>query len=60
MKEERFKAELLLQADEIFLTNSLMEIMPVASIDDNVIGTCVPGKITSSLIKAYNELTHPA
>ena len=60
VKEERFKAEVLLQADEIFLTNSLMEIMPVASIDDNVTGKCVPGEITSELTNAYNELTYPA
>jgi hypothetical protein len=36
----------LFQADEVFLTNSLMVVMPVASIDDVKIGRNVPGEIT--------------
>ncbi len=55
--EELFSAERLLRADEVFVTNSLMEIMPVAAIDDSRIGVNLPGDITSRLMRAYKELT---
>jgi branched-chain amino acid aminotransferase len=55
--EEVFGAERISGADEAFITNSLMEIMPVASIDDHVIGADVPGEITRRLMDAYKELT---
>ena len=41
----------------MFLTNSLMEIMPLASIDDVKIGCNVPGDITFQLLGAYREAT---
>lgn len=55
--EELFGAERLLQADEVFLTNSLMEIMPVSCIEDKGIGKTVPGKTTRRLMEAYKGLT---
>lgn len=55
--EELFPAERLLEADEVFITNSLMEIMPVAAIANHQIGTKVPGRITGYLMAAYRELT---
>jgi branched-chain amino acid aminotransferase len=54
--EERFTIERLVKADEIFITNSLMEIMPVSKIDDYQIGKAVPGKITQQLMSAYKRL----
>jgi branched-chain amino acid aminotransferase len=56
-KEERFRVEILLNADEVFITNSLMEIMPISRIEENVIGKSVPGKTTSALMNAYREMT---
>jgi branched-subunit amino acid aminotransferase/4-amino-4-deoxychorismate lyase len=57
--EEVFAAERISRADEAFITNSLMEIMPVASLDnrDHRIGTYAPGEITRRLMSAYKELT---
>ncbi len=55
--EEVFGAERISRAGEAFITNSLMEIMPVASIDNDRIGTDVPGEITQRLMSAYKELT---
>jgi branched-chain amino acid aminotransferase len=55
-REECFKIETLIKADEVFITNSLMEIMPVSVIEDNKIGTAVPGKITKQLMSAYKSL----
>ena len=45
----------LFQADEVFLTNSLLEIMPVAQIDGTLI-KC-PGRITSILLEEYRKKT---
>lgn len=55
--EELFPASRLMEADEAFITNSLMEIMPVAAIDNRKIGAQVPGKITRDLMEAYKKLT---
>ena len=55
-REECFKIETLIEAEEVFITNSLMEIMPVSKIEDNKIGKEVPGKITQQLMSAYKSL----
>jgi branched-chain amino acid aminotransferase len=46
----------LLQADEAFITNSLIEIMPVTSFAGQPIGGGKPGQLTRKLIKAYRAL----
>ncbi|MDO8462532.1 MAG: aminotransferase class IV [Deltaproteobacteria bacterium] len=43
----------LFQADEIFITSSLKEILPVRSIDKKKMGDQVPGRQTHRLMKAY-------
>jgi len=43
----------LFEADEMFLTNSLMEIMPVRSVDRRGIGGATPGPITSRVQALY-------
>ncbi len=53
--EDHFKTDALINADEVFITNSLMEIMPVSRIDDSNIGKTVPGKITQQLMNAYKH-----
>ena len=55
-REESFKIETLIKAEEVFITNSLMEIMPVSKIDDYQIGKTVPGEITQQLMSAYKRL----
>ena len=56
VSEEHFMVERLLKSDEVFITNSLMEIMPVSKIDDSKIGKTVPEKITQQLMSAYKHL----
>jgi len=46
----------LISADEVFLTNSMIEIMPVIRVDENPIGRGVPGQITEKLMRLYREL----
>ncbi len=54
--EEHFTKEKLIKADEIFITNSLMEIMPVSMIDGYKIGKALPGEITQQIMNAYKRL----
>ncbi len=56
VSEELFGLERVLNADEIFLTNSLMEIMPVSRIDGKPVGIRVPGVTTMTLHERYREL----
>jgi len=46
----------LLDADEIFLTNSIMGIMPVCRIERQAIGNDKPGPITRQLMAALEKL----
>ena len=46
----------LYQAEEVFLTNSIMEIMPFTEIDGKAIGSGRPGPLTRRLMTAYTEL----
>jgi branched-subunit amino acid aminotransferase/4-amino-4-deoxychorismate lyase len=54
--ERRIASKELNQADEAFLTNSLLEIMPLTQVSGQTVGSGRPGKITRQLIKAYKAL----
>lgn len=45
----------LISADECFITNTTMEVMPVSSCDGTVIGRGQPGKITRLLMKDFKH-----
>ena len=51
VKEGKWGIEKLLEADEAFLTNSLMEVMPLTVIDETSIGSGRPGEITTQRIR---------
>ena len=46
----------LLDADEVFLTNAIMEVMPVARVEARAIGAGVPGPVTARLAEGYRAL----
>jgi len=46
----------LLDADEVFLTNSIMEVMPVARVEARPIGEGTPGPVTRRLAEGYRAL----
>lgn len=48
----------LYQADEIFLTGTASEIVPVVQLDRRVIGDGTPGRITLELSRAYDDAVH--
>jgi len=45
-----------LDADEMFLTNSIMELLPVGRVERKEIGTGQPGPVTKQLASAYRAL----
>jgi len=47
----------LFNADEVFLTGTAAEIIPVVSIDRRIIGRGKPGKFTLNLIKEFRKVT---
>jgi branched-chain amino acid aminotransferase len=46
----------LIEAQEAFLTNSILELMPLVSVEGRTIGTGKPGKLTRDLLFAYRKL----
>jgi branched-chain amino acid aminotransferase len=50
----------LYDADEAFLTNSVIEIIPVARVNGRTIGEFAPGPITKILAKKYREQARSA
>jgi len=46
----------LTQAEEAFVTSSLLEIMPLTSFDGRAIGAGKPGRLTRKLMAAYRKL----
>jgi branched-chain amino acid aminotransferase len=48
------RAELYL-ADEVFMSGTAAELVPVREIDDHVIGTGQPGEITKVLLDAFDD-----
>jgi branched-chain amino acid aminotransferase len=55
VKEAMLLPKQLLAADESFITNTTMEIMPVTTVDGKKIGKGVPGPITAALHQAYQK-----
>ena len=54
VEEGRYMMDGLLQADECFITNTGIEIMPVSQIGDCQIGQGKRGPLTSGLVTAFN------
>ncbi|MEA2272547.1 MAG: branched-chain amino acid aminotransferase, partial [Solirubrobacteraceae bacterium] len=51
------RAELYL-ADEVFLTGTAAELVPVREIDDHAIGTGEPGPITRAIQSTFEDALH--
>lgn len=56
VKQREIRHEELYDADEAFLTNSLMEVMPLVEVDRQAVSNGLPGKITASFRKEYIDL----
>jgi branched-chain amino acid aminotransferase len=45
----------LLEADEVFITNVIMLMLPVTTVEAHIIGSGKPGEITGQLLKKFRE-----
>jgi branched-chain amino acid aminotransferase len=54
-REDTLTVDALLSADEVFITSSLKEVTPVATIDARAIGSGRPGPITQKLGQAFRD-----
>ncbi len=57
VERDMTRAELYL-ADEIYLTGTAAELVPVREIDDHAIGTGAPGEITRAVQQAFEDALH--
>ena len=55
-RQGRYPLKMLLESDEIFIANSVMGIMPVYCVDNYIISSILPGKITSLFISEYQNV----
>ena len=53
--EQRLVIQDLLEADEVFLTNSIMELMPVCRIERHAVGKEKPGPVYKKLHELYKQ-----
>lgn len=56
IRQENFTPERMKAADEVFLTSTTKEIVPIVKIDDQLIGSGQPGVYTKKLHAAYQDL----
>ena len=54
-RETRLKPKDLTEADECFLTNTTVEVLPVTRVDGAAIGSGKPGPVTTALREAYQR-----
>lgn len=57
VKEELLTRHDLFNADEVFLTGTAAEIVPVVKIDGRAIGSGRPGPVTKKLQQAFRQVT---
>ncbi|MEK3933833.1 D-amino-acid transaminase [Sporosarcina sp. FSL W7-1349] len=53
VREEPFTLEAALVMDELFMTSTTLEVMPIIQLDDKMVGSGRPGEITLQLQKAF-------
>lgn len=55
IEEDKVPYVELLDANEVFLTNSLVEVLPVTKLDSKKVGKGIPGEITKLLHVSYQK-----
>jgi len=53
--EEKYKRDFMMQADEVFISGTTTEVMPVVSIDGQAIADGKPGAITQRLLQLFRD-----
>jgi len=58
--ERQLELKELIEAEEAFVTNSILELMPLTWFEGKPIGTGKPGQLTKELLAAYRKLVDEA
>ena len=58
VKEMMFTRDMLYIADEVFISGTAAEVVPVREVDTRIVGAGRRGPVTTALQKAYDENTH--
>jgi branched-chain amino acid aminotransferase len=58
--ERQVELKELIEAEEAFVTNSILELMPLVSVEGRTIGSGKPGQLTRDLLFAYRKLVDEA
>lgn len=58
--ESAFTREEMYAADELFLTSTTAEVLPIARVDERSIGTGEPGQLTLRLYEAFRQAVRTA
>lgn len=56
VNEQTFTVDELLSADEVFVSATKMDIIPILKVGDQTIGTGKPGKVTKRILQAFRSL----
>jgi branched-chain amino acid aminotransferase len=57
VREQILRDDDLFNADELFLTSTTREVLPIVNVDDRTIGDGLPGPITRKLLEAFRAAT---
>ncbi|KKE80186.1 D-amino-acid transaminase [Oceanobacillus caeni] len=55
VNEETFTVQDLFSADEVFVTATKLDVVPILKVDDKIIGTGSPGKVATEIIRAFRN-----
>jgi len=58
--ERQVELKELIEAEEAFITNSILELMPLTKFEGKPIGTGKPGQLTKELLAAYRKIVDQA
>lgn len=58
VREEVLTRHDIYNADEVFLTGTAAEIVPIVKVDNRVIGSGKPGRRTGEILARFREMTH--
>jgi len=56
-EERAVSTDELFDADEVFISGSFKEVVPVVAIDEKKVGAGVPGRVTRRIIERFREFT---
>src|SRR5699024_8246265 len=56
VNEQTYTVDDLLNADEVFISATKLDIIPILKIDDQTIGSGKPGRITKQILQSFRSL----